>query len=122
MEISEQVDLVQRQVRAAKQIDARQQKTGATDMFSAVPRAERAGGRCEDVQALWLSYLALGERCAGTAHFADLVEATNWLPGELQSSPVWLVKAVAVRNQDSDATKRRTTPLHFEKSERFEPM
>ena len=53
MEICERVDLVQRQVRAAKQIDVRQQKTRVTDMFSADPRAAPADGRCspEDVDA-----------------------------------------------------------------------
>ena len=121
MEISERVDLVQRQVRAAKQIDARQQKTGVTDMFSADPQAEPADGRSssEDVEAFWRNYLAVGERRVRTADFADILETTNWLPGELQSSLVRLVKAGAVRNLDADATRRRTRPLHFEKSERL---
>ena len=122
MEISERVDLVQRQVRAAKHIDVRQQKTGVTDMFSADPQAELADGRCspEEVEAFWRNYLAVGERRVGTADFADILETTNWLPGELQSSLMRLVKAGAVRNLDADATRRRTRPLHFEKSERLQ--
>ena len=124
MEISERVDLVQRQVRVAKQIDVRQQKTGVTDMFSADPQTEPADGRCspEDVEAFWRSYLAGGERRIDTADFADILETTNWLPSELQSSLMRLVKAGSVRNVDADATKRRTRPLHFEKSERLELM
>ena len=124
MEISERVDLVQRQVRAAKQIDVRRQRTGVTDMFSAEPQAEPADGRCspEEVEAFWRSYLAVGDRRVSTADFADILETTNWLPGELQSSLVRLVKAGAVRNLDADATKRRTRPLHFEKSERLALM
>jgi three-Cys-motif partner protein len=122
MEISERVDLIQRQVRAAKQIDVRQQKTGVTDMFGADPQAEPADGGCspDDVDAFWRQHLAAGERRVGTADFADILEATNWLPGELQSSLVRLVKAGAVRNLDADVTRRRTRPLHFEKSERLQ--
>lgn len=122
MAIYERVDLVQRQVRAAKQIDARQQKTGVTDMFSADPQAAPADGRCspENVEVFWRTYLAVGERRVSTADFGDILETTNWLPGEVQSSLVRLVKAGAVRNLDADAIKRRTRPLHFEKSERLQ--
>jgi three-Cys-motif partner protein len=122
MDISERVDLVQRQVRAAKQIDARQQRTGITDMFGADLQPEPEDGRCSssDVDAFWRRYLAAGERRVGTADFADILETTNWLPGELQSSLVRLVKAGAVRNLDADASRRRTRPLHFDKAERLQ--
>jgi three-Cys-motif partner protein len=122
MDISERVDLVQRQVRAAKQIDVRQQKTGVTDMFGADPQPESADSRCspDDVDAFWRSYLSTGERRIGTADFADILETTNWLPGELQSSLVRLVKAGAVRNLDADASRRRSKPLHFDKAERLQ--
>lgn len=122
MDISERVGLVQRQVRAAKQIDVRQQKTGVTDMFGADAQPEPAEGRCspDDVDAFWRRYLAAGERRVGTADFADILEMSNWLPGELQASLVRLVKAGAVRNLDADASRRRTRPLHFEKAERLQ--
>ena len=122
MDISERVDLVQRQVRAAKQIDARQQKTGVTDMFGADPQPEPTDGRCspDEVDAFWRRYLSTGERRIATSDFADILETTNWLPGELQSSLVRLVKAGAVRNLDADASKRRSKPLHFDKAERLQ--
>lgn len=122
MDISERVDLVQRQVRAAKQIDVRQQKTGVTDMFGVDPQPEPADGRCspDDVDAFWRRYLAAGERRIGTADFADILETTNWLPGELQGSLVRLVKAGAVRNLDAGASRRRSKPLHFDKAERLQ--
>lgn len=124
MGISERVDLVQRQVRAAKQIDVRQQKTGVTDMFSTDPQKEPVDGRCspEDVEAFWRNYLAAGERRVGTADIAEILETTNWLLSDLQSSLMRLVKAGTLRNLDADATKRRTRPLHFEKSERLQLM
>jgi hypothetical protein len=122
MDISERVDLVQRQVRAAKQIDVRQQRTGIADMFGTDALPEPADGRCspDDVDAFWRRYLAAGARRVGTADFADILEATNWLPGELQSSLVRLMKAGVVRNLDADASRRRSKPLHFDKAERLQ--
>ncbi|RVU44305.1 three-Cys-motif partner protein TcmP [Rubrivivax rivuli] len=122
MDISERVDLVQRQVRAAKQIDARQQKTGVTDMFGADPKPEQNDGRRspDEVDAFWRRYLSTGERRIATSDFAEILETTNWLPGDLQSSLVRLVKAGAVRNLDADASKRRSKPLHFDKAERLQ--
>ena len=89
---------------------------------STVPQAEPTDGRCspQDVEAFRRSYLAFGERRVSTADFADILESTNWLPGELQSSLVRLVKAGAVRNLDADVSRRRTKPLHFDKAERFQ--
>lgn len=122
MDMSEKADLVQRRVRAAKQIDAREQRTGVADMFGIEPQTGPADGHCSPdvVDAFWQRSLAAGERRIGTAEFADILEATNWLPGELQSSLARLVKAGIVRNLDADASKRRSKPLHFDKSERLQ--
>jgi three-Cys-motif partner protein len=122
MDISERVELVQRRVRAAKQIEVRQQKTGVADLFGPEPQLDPSDGRCslDDVDAFWRRYLARGERRVGPAEFADILEMTNWMPGELQSSLVRLVKAGAVRNLDADASKRRSKPLHFDKAERLQ--
>ncbi|MBW8833330.1 MAG: hypothetical protein JF606_28935 [Burkholderiales bacterium] len=122
MDISQRIDLIQRQVRAAKQIDAREQRTGVTDMFGADTQPEPTDGRCspDEVDAFWRRYLSTGERRIATSDFADILETTNWLPGELQSSLVRLVKAGAVRNLDADASKRRSKPLHFDKAERLQ--
>ena len=72
------------------------------------------------VDAFLQRTLAAGESRIGTAEFADILETTNWLPGDLQGSLVRLVKAGTVRNLDADASKRRTKPLHFEKAERLQ--
>ncbi|MDG0856740.1 three-Cys-motif partner protein TcmP [Roseateles puraquae] len=122
MDMSERADLVQRRVRAAKQIDVRQQRTGVPDMFGVDQQVEPTDGRCspDEVDSFWRKHLADGERRIGAAEFADILEATNWLPGELQGSLVRLVKAGVVRNLDADATKRRSKPLHFDKAERLQ--
>jgi three-Cys-motif partner protein len=118
MDISEKVDLVQTRVRVAKQIDVREQKTGVADMFASDPVPEAGDGRSDpdEVDQFWRRYLADGERRIGTAEFADILESTNWLPGELQASLVRLVKAGVVKNLDADASKRRSRPLHYDKA------
>lgn len=121
MDISERVELVQRRVRAAKKIEVRQQKTGVVDLFDTEPQLDPSDGRCSPdvVDDFWRRYLAAGERRVDTTEFADILEATNWLPGELQSSLVRLVKAGVVVNLDANASRRRSKPLHVDKAERL---
>ncbi len=118
MDISEKVDLVQARVRAARKFDAREKRSGIADMFSADAIEDAGDERSspEEVDAYWRKYLANGERRIAIAEFADILEETNWLPGELQASLVRLVKTGIVRNLDADASKRRKKPLHIENS------
>lgn len=122
MDISEKVDLVQTRVRAAKQLDVREKKSGTPDMFAVDMLAEPGDGRSspDEVDTFWRRYLAAGERRVHTAEFADILEETNWLPGELQASLARLVKAGALRNLDAGDSKRPKKPLHFEEPERLE--
>ncbi len=118
MEISEKVELVQTRVRHAKQIDTRVERTGMADMF-ATESAPDVGDRRsdpEEVDQFWIRYLAGGERRVAVSEFADILESTNWLPGELQASLVRLVKNGAIKNLDADATKRRSKPLHYDRA------
>lgn len=121
MDISQKVDLVQARVRAAKQFDVREKKSGMPDMFAVDALTEPAYSRngAEDVDSFWCDYLAGGERRIGIADFADILEATNWLPGELQASLVRLFKAGTLLNLDADVSRRRTRLLHFDKAERL---
>lgn len=122
MDISERVDLVQRQVRVAKRIDVRQQKTGVPDLFGTDLQQEPADVRCssEEVDSFWIRYLSAGERRVSTADFADILETTSWMPSDLQGSLVRLMKSGAIRNLDADASKRRSKPLHYDKAERLQ--
>jgi three-Cys-motif partner protein len=116
MDISERVDLVQARVRAVKKLAAREKKSGVADMFAVSTVEEASDGRTNpnEVDAFWRRYLATGDRRITITEFADILEATNWLPGDLQASLLRLIKADVVRNLDADASRRRKRPLHFE--------
>lgn len=115
MGISEKVDIVQAKVRAAQHFDAHAQKTGVRDMFAeeSVESASEGRSSPDEVDAFWRHYLSSGDRRVDTAAFADILDLTNWLPGELQASLVRLVKLGAVVNLDANAARRRSKPLHF---------
>jgi hypothetical protein len=92
------------------------------DMFAEDSGSESGEGRSSpgDVDAYWRNYLSGGERRIDKAAFADILEATDWFPGELQASLVRLVRSREVINLDADAFRRKSKPLHFEKAgERF---
>lgn len=116
MTISETIDTVQALVRTVKQIGTREKKSGIPDLFAKdsvdAPREDRSDP--EEVDSFWRQYLAGGERRIGTAEFADILEEKNWLPVELQTSLVRLVKAGVVKNLDANAARRHSRPLHFE--------
>lgn len=115
MKISEQVDLVQKQVRAVKRDAAREEKTGTADMFGAETLVDPNAGHAspQDVDAYWLSYLESGTRAIRRNEFAAILEETNWFPGDLQASLVRLIAGGAVRNLDAQG-KRPRIPLHFD--------
>ena len=122
MEISEKVDIVQARVRAATKLGEKERKSGTRDFFAEDANDEPGEGRSSqrNVDAYWRDYLSAGERRIDTAAFADILESTDWFPGELQASLVRLLKSGVVVNLDADASKRRSKPLHFEKlGERF---
>lgn len=121
MDMSEKADLVQARVRAATQLDRKQKESGVGDLFAEQTIAEASDARSSphEVDRFWRTYLAGGERRIGVSEFADILEETNWLPKELQSSLVRMVKAGEVENLDADAKRRRSKPLNFEKNERL---
>lgn len=122
MSISERVDVVQKQVRAAKQGEIRQKKTGMDDLFGSDVLQENSDGRAspDDVDAFWRQYLAAGERRVGVSEFADILEDTKWPPSELHASLARLVKAGVVCNLDANTAKRRTKLLHLKSAERLQ--
>ena len=121
MEISESIDLIQKQVRASKRSEARAKRSGMDDLFGADSLIDKEEGHVgpDQVDRFWLEYLARGVRKVGDGEFAAILEETNWFPGDLQSSLVRLIDANLVQNLDAQR-RRPKKPLHWEKSERLQ--
>ncbi len=120
MEISEGVDLIQKQVRASKKEQARETKSGIKDLFATETPVDPMEGRAgpAEVDTYWQAYLGAGERRVGEAEFSDILEKTDWFPGDLQGSLVRLVDSGKVTNLDAPR-KRPKKPLHWDKNERL---
>lgn len=116
LEISDDVDLIQKQVRAEKKDSKRQMESGIEDMFGASSLVDHDAGRGmpEDVDQFWCTYLHRGPRQIDRSIFADILEEKDWFPSDLQASLVRLIKAGKVRNRSADASRRHRRPLHFE--------
>lgn len=119
MQISEKVDLVQKQVRAIKKISRREAETRTKDMFGSPSLVDESTGRANaaDVDAYWCSRLEAGPLVVDMAVFADILEEQDWFPGDLQDSLSRLIKSKKLANLTVDATRRPKRPLHFEEPE-----
>lgn len=120
MKISEGLDLIQKQVRASKKGQARENKSGIKDLFDTETLVDLTEGRAEytEVDAYWQDYLAMGVRRVGETEFAGILEETNWFPGDLQGSLVRLIDSGKVTNLDAPK-KRPKKPLHWKENERL---
>lgn len=121
MEISDHVDLVQKQVRAAKRELRRVIKTGVEDMFGSetLIDSEKGHASARDVDQYWIDYLRGGLRLVGAAEFADILEETNWFPSDLQASLVRLIASEKIVNLDAPR-RRPKTPLHWKEKDRLQ--
>ncbi len=121
MEISENIDLVQKQVRAsAKQAD-REAKTGMRDMFRAETLAANEDHTSlAEVERYWTHYLSEGVRRVDEEAFANMLEETDWFPGDFQRALKHLIDTGEVRNLDAPRARPKH-PLHWQKNgERLE--
>ncbi len=121
MEISQGVDLIQKQIRATKKLDKREKQSRVRDMFSDEPDTNTEPSTVDEtvVDAYWVDFLSSGIQAIGQTEFADILEKTDWLPDTLQISLSRLIASGQVINLDS-TTKRPKRPLHFQKSERLQ--
>lgn len=120
MKISDDLDLVQKQVRATKKDQARSNKTGMQDLFGADSLVDPSKDRVEPeaVDFFWRNYLIGGPKQIGESDFADILEETNWFPGDLQGSLVRLIDSGEVINLDAPR-RRPKRPLHWDKGDRL---
>lgn len=115
MTISEDIDLVQKQVRASAKQAARAAKTGIDDMFGDDAHVDSNAGHVSitEVMNYWVGYLAHGVRRVDEEQFSTLLEETDWFPGDFQRALKGLIDAGKVRNLDA-SRPRPKRPLHWE--------
>lgn len=121
MQISQDVELIQKRVRVAKKVEIRQKESGMTDMFAEtydnlVGDDEQASP--DVVDQFWLSYLSINPRVVDEGAFADILEQQGWTPNDLQASLARLIKAGKVSNVNA-TNLRPKRPLHYEKKEQL---
>ena len=120
METSQGVDIVQREVRAAKKDEARATRWGTPDMFGSESYIDDGKDRLHggEVEQYWLEYLRLAGRQVGELEFAEMLEETNWFPIDFQSALGRLIDRGAVRNHNAKR-HRAKKPLHWDKKGEF---
>jgi three-Cys-motif partner protein len=117
METSEHVDLIQKIVRAQKQVSERERRSGIADMFPEQTHIDENEGHVSavDIDRFWIEHLGNGTQLIAVAEFADILEATGYFPGDLQASLARLIAAKRVVNLDSNS-RRPKRPLYFERN------
>lgn len=120
MEASEKLDLVQKKARASAKQDARVQRSGQMEMFSA---AEQVGNKpaemdLAELEQYWLDKLNYAPERYGMEKLADMLEETGWFESDLQKSFAALERKGLVKNFDG-TTKRRSKFIHFNNKERL---
>jgi hypothetical protein len=120
MEISEGLDQVQKRVRASTKQAARILESGQSELFEESALVDLSVGHVDiaDVERYWVKYLSSGERRVGVEEFAELLEETDWFPGDFQRALARLIEAGRVANLDAKG-KRPKHPLHWKKGERL---
>lgn len=119
MTISHGVEAIQQRVRAQQRKDKREEETRVRDMFAdEMPMTAEGLDNASDVDKYWLTSLRKEPTVIDEAVFADILEATDWTPQDLQASLARLITAGKIQNIDA-THPRRTRPLYPEHSERL---
>jgi three-Cys-motif partner protein len=115
MKISETLDQIQKRVRAATKQSDRIEKTGQKELFSfdEVLYADEEKVSVAAVERYWLQCLSPRAKKVGLNEFADMLEETDWFPGDLQRALGNLIAAGKVKNLDARG-RRRKNFLHLD--------
>jgi len=124
MKASEEMELVQKQVRAKTKLERRSKTTGMDDLFSSVEIDHTTDVEAIDIEvvkAYWLDRLSDVPQIFGNDDLADMLEETNWFETNLQLAFKELANEGKVLNLDAPAPNRRSkNPIHFKKKERLQ--
>ena len=115
MEISETLDQIQKRVRAATKQTDRIKKTRQSELFSSDEFLHVVEDKVSmmEVERYWLKCLSPQPKKIGLEEFADMLEETDWFPGNLQRALGNLIDTGKVHNLDARG-KRRKNFIHFD--------
>lgn len=122
MEISEKVDLIQKQVRATTKQNKRIANSGQQEIFEPHESVIEAEGHAspEEVDAFWLRQLSHSPQRFDSRKFADLLEETDWFPGDLQEALGRLIASGKVINLDASGKRIKHFLHHDKRGERLQ--
>ena len=117
MEASGKLDLIQKRVRADTKQRHRERKSHMDGLFDDVEQVREQDGHVDsvEVEKYWLDRLTHEPRRFGELEFADMLEETDWFPGDLQRALGNLMSQGLVGNLDA-LGKRKSRFLHYEKA------
>ncbi len=112
-------------VRAKIRDDKKEAQTGTGDLFADdAPFVSEEKSKIDptNIDRYWLEFIGSG-RSVTEAQFSDILEKTNWFPGELQESLARLIYQKKVVNLDASKSRPKN-PLHFApiNGERLQPL
>ena len=93
------------------------EKNGQEELFKSLEFVSEDEGHAtpEEVEKFWLTKLSSSPQRFDSRKFADLLEETDWFPGDLQEALGRLIASGKVINLDARG-KRRKHFLHYDKS------
>ena len=118
MAASDDLDLVQKKVRALAKQEDRIEKSGQFEMFAAHEDVKEGDVRPDlsEVKAYWLTKLASKSRRFDISDLADMLEETGWFASDFQKAFKELEAEGRVKNQDAKRA-RPVNAVNFEKGE-----
>ncbi len=118
MQGSEKLDIEQKQVRAQAKQNHRVDMTRQREMFPAsqTPKHGDTGIEISEVKNYWLEGLGFSPKRFGIVELANMLEETDWFPGDFQRAFSQLEAEGMVRNLDAKG-KRTRNPIRFDRGE-----
>ncbi len=120
MEASEDLDLVQRKIRAMTKQETRIEKSGQGELFSAYEQVTEKDGHVDllKVKEYWLGHLTNRPMRFNLEKLADMLEETGWFASDFQQAFKELERCDKVKNLDA-RRMRPVNAVNFEKGERL---
>lgn len=118
MEVSADLDLVQKTVRAQAKQDRRIEQSGQRELFSAATEVKDDEDRVElsVVKDYWLKKLSPEPKRFGIVELADMLEETGWFISDFQNAFRELVTEGKAKNLDAKRTRPVNT-VNFDENE-----